>query len=168
MLLTTSRFRIIPDTYIRRIMKRWVSRHAAILAILPALLIVLALTVNPLFLVVALMLAVVTVPAIMMLVYCNYGLMPRIVMMTAGDVGVTLFPDRIDIDVEREEAPGYSFSIPLSEVREITPGDPYDIIVNGPRPGDIVLIDHRAFPDRETRIRFHNYIFDNIQVNSHS
>ena len=163
MLLTTSKFRISPATYIRRIIKRWFNRYLLVLAALTTAFIILGTAVNPAFFIVALIFLFIIAPTALMFVYYYYGLMPRTVMLSAGDTAVTLYPDNIAIEVLRENAPPYSFSIPVKSVREIIPGDVHDVIVYGKNPGDIVLIDKNAFPDQPSRIKFHNYIFDNIQ-----
>ncbi len=165
MLLTTAPFTVSSTTYIRRIMKRWLSRYAFIFAVTLAAFIILGAMVNPAFFIVALIFIFIVMPTAMMFVYYYYGLAPRTVMLSAGEVTAALHEDKVDFEIYRDDALCHSFSIPIATVREITPGKVVDTIIYGTHPGDLVLIDKNAFADRTSRIRFHNYIFDNIQKN---
>lgn len=170
MTLSTEPFKISASTYIRRIMKRWLSRYMLILLAALVTFVILGYAVNTAFFIVALIFIFIGMPTVLMFAYYFYGLTPRIVMLSAGTATLTISADTLHISITLEDKAPQQFSIPLSQIREITPGNPHDIIICGPTPADLILIDKNAFASRSARIQFHNYIFDNIQkksVNSH-
>lgn len=121
-----------------------------------------AVTIDAAFLIVALIAVFILVPTMLMFVYYLYALKPRTVMLGAGDTEVVIHDNELGVKVSRPERPDYTFGIPIADIREITPGSPYDAIVYGEQPDQFILIDNRAFTDSCARIQFHNYIFDRI------
>lgn len=170
MVISTEPFRISSATYIRRIMKRWFSRYLLLFLTALAAFAVLGFAVDAAFFIVALIFIFIISPTALMIVYYYYGLMPRIVMMSSFPVTVSLelSSDSVTVRTVPEDRPPYEFAIPIARIREITPGDTFDSIVYGSSPSGFVLIDKNAFPSDSSRIQFHNYIFDKIQVNSRS
>lgn len=164
MKLTTTPFRISSDTYIRRIIRRWLARYILPLIATLATLVVLGIAVNPAFFIVALIFIFIVAPTALMFVYYFYGLTPRIVMLSTGLVTVSADESAVTADISFDDRPSRKFTIPLSGIREITPGDSIDTIVCGSGPGDILLLDKNAFASQAARIRFHNYIFDSIST----
>lgn len=149
----------------RRIMKSCIARLSLPVAVALLALAVLAAAVDAAFLIVALIVIFILAPTVMMFAYYMYALKPDVVMLGSGDVRVVAGTDCVTATVEREERNDYTISIPYSQLREIMPGDPHDIIVYGSRPDQAILIDKDAFADNAARIQFHNYIFDKIAKN---
>ena len=151
-------------------MTRWASRFAPALVVAFMALLILGIAVNAAFLIVALIFLFILLPTALMFVYYLYALKPRTVMLSAGDTTISVDGDKLTVDVQRPEAPAFSFEIPVDRIREIMPGNPYDIIIYGKNPDQFILIDKNAFPLQADRIQFHNYIYDKItkkSVNSH-
>lgn len=152
-------------------MKRWLSRYILIFLATLMAFVILGAAVNPAFFIVALIFIFIVMPTALMFVYYFYGLTPRIVMLSAGVVTLSVCGDTLHVGISLEDREPKQLDIPLSQIREITPGNPHDTIICGPNPADLILIDKNAFPSQSARIQFHNYIFDYIQkksVNSHS
>lgn len=163
-------YHVPASAYIRRIMTRWTSRFAPALVVAFMALLILGIAVNAAFLIVALIFLFILAPTALMFVYYLYALKPRTVMLSAGDTAISVDGEKLTVDVQRPEASTFSFEIPVDEIREITPGNPYDIIIYGKNPDQFILIDKNAFPSQADRIQFHNYIYDKItkkSVNSH-
>lgn len=149
----------------RRIIRGCILRVSLPIAIVLFALVLLGATVNAAFLIVALIVVFILVPTVMMFAYYMYALKQNIVMLGSGAVQVQAGSDSVEIIVSREERPDYTFTISYSQLREITPGDPFDVIVYGKRPDEFILIDKNAFANNADRIQFHNYIFDKIAKN---
>lgn len=164
-MLSTEPFTVTSAAYVRRMMKRLISRFTipAVIAILGLLL--LGVAVDAAFIIVALIAIFILVPTAMMFVYYLYALKPRTVMLSAGDVTVGTDDREVTVKVSRPEREDYIFTIPLADIREISPGNPFDIIVYGKQPDQFLLIDRNAFADDSARIQFHNHIFDRIPKN---
>ena len=170
MVISTEPFRISSTAYIRRIMKRWFSRYLLLFLTALAAFAVMGFAVDAAFFIVALIFIFIISPTALMIVYYYYGLMPRIVMLSSFPVTVSLklSSDSVTVRTVPEDRPPYEFTIPIARIREINPGDTFDSIVYDSTPSGFVLIDKNAFPSDSSRIQFHNYIFDKIQVNSRS
>ena len=170
MVISTEPFRISSTAYIRRIMKRWFSRYLLLFLTALAAFAVMGFAVDAAFFIVALIFIFIISPTALMIVYYYYGLMPRIVMLSSFPVTVSLklSSDSVTVRTVPEDRPPYEFTIPIARIREINPGDTFDSIVYDSSPSGFVLIDKNAFPSDSSRIQFHNYIFDKIQVNSRS
>ena len=151
-------------------MKRWFSRYLLLFLTALAAFAVLGFAVDAAFFIVALIFIFIISPTALMIVYYYYGLMPRIVMLSSFPVTVSLklSSDSVTVRTVHEDRPPYEFTIPIARIREINPGDTFDSIVYDSSPSGFVLIDKNAFPSDSSRIQFHNYIFDKIQVNSRS
>lgn len=149
----------------RRMMKSCIARLSLPLAAVLLALAVLAATVDAAFLIVALIVIFILAPTVMMFTYYMYALKPDVVMLGSGEVRVVAGSDCVTVTVEHEDRQDYTISIPYGQLREITPGEPHDIIIYGSRPDQMILIDRNAFADNAARIQFHNYIFDKIAKN---
>lgn len=151
-------------------MKRWFSRYLLLFLTALAAFAVMGFAVDAAFFIVALIFIFIISPTALMIVYYYYGLTPRIVMLSTAPVTLSLdIPtDSVTVKVIPDDRPSHVFAIPIARIREITPGDPFDTIVCDSSPAGFVLIDKNAFPSPTSRIQFHNYIFDKIQVNSRS
>lgn len=165
MLLSTNSFAISSTTYVRRILKRWTSRHIFLLASAIVILLSLGIIINIAFLIVALMVIFIIIPTGLMFVYYFYALNPRIVMLSSGETTISLNHNHISTIVTHEERTPYEFQIQLSDVKSITPGELFDTIIYGNRLDEFILIDKKAFLSQTQRFQFHNYIFDYIQHN---
>ena len=146
-------------------MRRWLNRRLPVFLAALALFAVLGFATDAAFFIVALIFIFIISPTALMIVYYYYGLTPRTVMLSSYPVTLSIDSDTRSViaDIIPDDRPPRQFSIPICQVREITPGDSLDVIVYGSAPGDTLLIDKRAFPSQSDRIRFHNFIFDNIQ-----
>lgn len=168
--ISTAPFRISSTTYIRLIMKRWFSRYLLLFLAALVAFAVMGFAVNAAFFIVALIFIFIISPTALMIVYYYYGLTPRIVMLSSFPVTLSLklSSDSVTVRTAPDDRPPYEFDIPVARIKEINPGDTFDSIVYDSSPSGFVLIDKNAFPSNSSRIQFHNYIFDKIQVNSHS
>jgi hypothetical protein len=168
--ISTAPFRISSTTYIRRIMKRWFSRYLLLFLAALVAFAVMGFAVNAAFFIVALIFIFIISPTALMIVYYYYGLTPRIVMLSSFPVTLSLklSSDSVTVRTAPDDRPPYEFDIPVARIKEINPGDTFDSIVYDSSPSGFVLIDKNAFPSNSSRIQFHNYIFDKIQVNSRS
>lgn len=168
--ISTAPFRISSTTYIRLIMKRWFSRYLLLFLAALVAFAVMGFAVNAAFFIVALIFIFIISPTALMIVYYYYGLTPRIVMLSSFPVTLSLklSSDSVTVRTAPDDRPPYEFDIPVARIKEINPGDTFDSIVYDSSPSGFVLIDKNAFPSNSSRIQFHNYIFDKIQVNSRS
>lgn len=168
--ISTAPFRISSTTYIRLIMKRWFSRYLLLFLAALVAFAVMGFAVNAAFFIVALIFIFIISPTALMIVYYYYGLTPRIVMLSSFPVTLSLklSSDSVTVKTAPDDRPPYEFDIPVARIKEINPGDTFDSIVYDSSPSGFVLIDKNAFPSNSSRIQFHNYIFDKIQVNSRS
>lgn len=151
-------------------MKRWFSRYLLLFLTALAAFAVMGFAVDAAFFIVALIFIFIISPTALMIVYYYYGLTPRIVMLSTAPVTLSLdIPaDSVIISVTPDDRPSHQFAIPITQIREITPGDPFDTIICDSSPAGFILIDKNSFSSPSARIQFHNYIFDKIQVNSRS
>ncbi|MDE6346732.1 MAG: hypothetical protein K2L55_08690 [Muribaculaceae bacterium] len=165
MSLSTTPFSISSATYIQRIIRRWLNRWMLIFLAALATFAVLGFASDATFFIVAVISIFTIPPTSRMIVYYYYGLTPRIVMLSSFPVSLSIDTSNacVIVNITPDDRPPRQFTVPFSAIKEITPGDTLDTIVYGNSPGDILLIDKKAFPSQSIRIQFHNYIFDNIQ-----
>lgn len=161
----TTCYSISPSIYIRRIISRWLRRYALPFIAVLAIFSYFGVTVNPAFFIVALIFIFIIAPTILMIVYYNYALTPRIVQLSHGEVSLSIADDSVLVTITGYDRPDRQFAISIHSIKEITPGDQTDTIVYGSRPDQFILIDKNAFPSQPDRIKFHNYIFDKITKN---